>query len=73
MMRVFENRVLRKIFGPKRDEVTGDWRNYILRSLMICTAHPMCSGDQIEKNEMGGACSAYGGEKRFIQGFGGET
>jgi hypothetical protein len=26
-MRVFENRVLRKIFGPKRDEVTGGWRN----------------------------------------------
>jgi hypothetical protein len=26
-MRVFENRVLRKIFGPKRDEVTGEWRN----------------------------------------------
>jgi len=25
-LRVFENRVLRKIFGPKRDEVTGDWR-----------------------------------------------
>jgi hypothetical protein len=23
---VFENRVLRKIFGPKRDEVTGCWR-----------------------------------------------
>jgi hypothetical protein len=23
---VFENRVLRKIFGPKRDEITGDWR-----------------------------------------------
>jgi hypothetical protein len=23
---VFENRVLRRIFGPKRDEVTGDWR-----------------------------------------------
>jgi hypothetical protein len=23
---VFENRVLRKIFGPKRDEVTGEWR-----------------------------------------------
>jgi hypothetical protein len=23
---VFENRVLRGIFGPKRDEVTGDWR-----------------------------------------------
>jgi hypothetical protein len=25
-LRIFENRVLRKIFGPKRDEVTGDWR-----------------------------------------------
>jgi hypothetical protein len=23
---VFENRVLRKVFGPKRDEVSGDWR-----------------------------------------------
>jgi hypothetical protein len=25
-LRVFENRVLRRIFGPKRDEVVGDWR-----------------------------------------------
>ena len=25
-LRVFENRVLRKIFGPRRDEVTGEWR-----------------------------------------------
>jgi hypothetical protein len=25
-LRVFENRVIRKIFGPKRDEVTGVWR-----------------------------------------------
>jgi hypothetical protein len=25
-LRVFENRVLRKIFGPKRDEVAGEWR-----------------------------------------------
>ena len=24
-LRVFENRVLRKIFGPRRDEVTGGW------------------------------------------------
>jgi hypothetical protein len=23
---VFENRVLRRIFGPKRDDVTGDWK-----------------------------------------------
>ena len=32
-----------------------------------------CSGDKIEKDEMGGACSTYGGEERRIQGFGGET
>ena len=25
-MRVFENRVLRRVFGPKRDEVTREWR-----------------------------------------------
>jgi len=25
-LRVFENRVLRRIFGPRRDEVNGDWR-----------------------------------------------
>jgi hypothetical protein len=24
-LRVFENRVLRRVFGPKRDEVTGEW------------------------------------------------
>jgi uncharacterized membrane protein len=25
-LRVFENRLFRRIFGPKRDEVTGDWK-----------------------------------------------
>ena len=25
-LRVFENKVLRRVFGPKRDEVTGEWR-----------------------------------------------
>jgi hypothetical protein len=35
-MWVFENRVLRRIFGPKRDEVTGEWRklhNKVFRDL----------------------------------------
>jgi hypothetical protein len=27
-LRVFERRVLRRIFGPKIDEVTGDWRRF---------------------------------------------
>jgi hypothetical protein len=26
MLRMFQNRVLRRISGPKRDEVTGEWR-----------------------------------------------
>ena len=31
------------------------------------------SGDQIDRNEIGGAYSTYGGEERCIKGFGGET
>ena len=30
------------------------------------------AGDQIKKNEMGGVCGTYGGQKRCIQGYGGE-
>ena len=29
--------LLRRLFGPKRDEVTGNGENYIMRSLVICT------------------------------------
>jgi len=43
-LRVFENRVLRRILGPRRDGVTGNGENYIMRSLMICTAHPILCG-----------------------------
>jgi len=37
--RVFENRVPKRIFGPRRDEVIGSGENYIMRSLMIRTPH----------------------------------
>ena len=40
-LRVFENRVLRRVFVPKRDEVTGNAENYIMRSLVICTLYPI--------------------------------
>jgi hypothetical protein len=36
-LRVFENRALRRIFGPKRDRVMGGWRKCIMRRCMICT------------------------------------
>ena len=39
-----------------------------MTSLRIFTAHPIFVGDQIEKNEMGGVCSAYGGGERRVQG-----
>jgi hypothetical protein len=39
-LRVFENRVLRKIFGPKRDEVIGGWRKlYSFITCIFCTYH----------------------------------
>jgi hypothetical protein len=38
-LKVVESRVLRRIFGSKRDEVTGEWRNCIMRSFVICTLH----------------------------------
>ena len=41
---VFENRVVRRILGRKRDEITGNGENYIMRSLMICTAHQILFG-----------------------------
>jgi hypothetical protein len=41
---VFESRVLRRILGARRDEVTGNGENYVLRSLMICNPHPILFG-----------------------------
>ena len=35
-LRVIENKVLRKIFGAKRDEITGEWRSYIMLSYTHC-------------------------------------
>jgi len=43
-LRVFENRALRRIFGPKRDEVTENGEIYIIRSLMIFTPHSVLFG-----------------------------
>ena len=65
-MRVFENRVLRSTFGTKMDEVKRNGENYILSSLMIRTGHEYHSGDQIESNEIGGACSKYMGNERCV-------
>jgi hypothetical protein len=62
-VKLFENRVLRRIFGPKRDEVRGEWRklhNEELNGLSCSLNIIWVIKDQIEKNKMGGACSTYG-------------
>jgi len=43
-LRLFENRLLRRIFGLMRGEVKGNGENYIMRSLMICNPHPTLFG-----------------------------
>ena len=43
-LRALGNRVLRRIFGSKRDKVAGGGENYIMRSLIICTAHQILFG-----------------------------
>ena len=43
-LRVCESRVLRRIFGPKRDKVNGSGEYDIMRSLIIFTPHPVLFG-----------------------------
>jgi hypothetical protein len=43
-LKVFENRMLRRIFGPKREEVKGSGENYKMRSLIIYTPHQLLFG-----------------------------
>ena len=43
-LRTFENMVLRRIFGPRRDEVTGEWRRLHNEELNICTPRPILCG-----------------------------
>ena len=73
-LRVFENRVLRRIFGPKRYEVTVEWRKLRNEELNNLYSSPnIVRVIKSPKNEMGGSCSGYGGRERCVQGFGGET
>ena len=43
-LRVFENRVLRKIFGPRRNEVTGEWRRLHNEELKYLYSSPILCG-----------------------------
>jgi len=43
-LRVFENMVVRRIFGPRREEVKGEWRRLHNEKLNDCAPHPTLCG-----------------------------
>jgi hypothetical protein len=69
---VFENRVLRRIVGPKRDEVTGERRKLHSEELHNLYSSPDIIR-QVKANEVGGTCGMHGREKSVLQGFGGKS
>jgi hypothetical protein len=65
-LRVFENRLLKRLFGPNSDEVKGNWGRLSNKEL-----NDLYSDDQMR--ELIGVCSTYGGEDRCIKNVDGET
>ena len=65
------NRVLRRMSGLRRDEVTGVWWRLYKEKLHNLPAK-YYSGDRIKQNWMGETCDTYGGVKRLIQVWGRE-
>jgi len=53
-LRVFENMVLRRIFGSRREEIKEEWRRLHNEEINDLYSSPnIVQGDKIEKNEMG--------------------
>ena len=72
-MRLFENRVLRRLFGRKRDEVTRVWRNLHNQELNDLYSSPNIV-QVIKLRRLGWVGHvAYMGGVRHVQGFGGQT
>jgi hypothetical protein len=67
-LRVFENMVLRRIFGSKRDEVTGEWRKLHNEEL-----HYLFSSPTVIKSRRMRWVGHVAWMGRRVQGFGGET
>jgi hypothetical protein len=69
-LRMFENRVLRRIFGPQREEVTGQWRK-----LHIGELHNLYSSPdiiiQIKSRRM--KCVGHEKGEKHVQVFGGKA
>jgi hypothetical protein len=72
-LRVFENRVLRRIFGPKRDKVTGEWRRLHNEELNDLYSSPNIIWVIKSRIMRWAGHVARMGKERCIQDFGGET
>jgi hypothetical protein len=72
-VRVFEARLLRRIFGPKRDEVIREWRKLHNEELNDLYASPHIFRVIKSKVMRWAGHVACMGEDRSIQGFGGKT
>ena len=71
-LRVFENRVMRRIFGPKREEVTAEWRKLHKKELnALCSSPNIVRVIKSRRMRWAGSVARMG--ERCIQGFGGET
>jgi hypothetical protein len=60
------NRVLTRIFGPKWDEVTGEWRTLCNKKLYALYSTPTII--RVTSSEIGRACNRCGGKQRSIDG-----
>ena len=70
-LRIFRNRVLRKIFGPKRGNIMGEWQKQHNETLYDLYS-PNILVNNSRRMERRGACSTHGEYKRCIQDLGGE-
>jgi hypothetical protein len=63
---VFENRVLRKIFGPKGDEVTGEWRKLHNEELhILCTTPNIIRQVKSRRMRWAGNVARIGEERKL--------
>jgi hypothetical protein len=72
-LRVIDNRLLKKIFGPKRSVVTGDWKRLHNEEVYdLCSWLSMIQVME-QKNEIGRACDIYVEKGGVVQSFGWEA
>ena len=66
---MFENRVLRKMFGPNSDEVTEEWRRLHNEELLDLYFLPEIISLIVKQDEMGRGYSTHGTEDNCVQDF----